>query len=184
MLWPVPNLAGMRVLFGPQSADDCGEIEAPQATMWLRSLASEADFVVMDLPFSLSPANAAILGDSHYLALVIEPTHACARLAGLILEGIRNWPHAPAAVGAVVVRRGFDEGLVTIPDIEAKLGVPVFQAVPPADLLCRLAERAHVPLIQSDPDSMASESFVALARCFTPPQKSLHTRKASYPFQP
>src|ERR1035437_5996128 len=62
ILWPVPGVPGLRVLFVPQGPDDCGEIDAPQATSWLQALAAQADFVVVDLPFSLSPATRGVLG--------------------------------------------------------------------------------------------------------------------------
>jgi len=168
VLWPAPTVAGLRVLFGPQTPEDCGEMDARQARGWLQALAAEADFVVLDLPFSLSLANVGMIGASHHLVLVIEPTAACLRLARLTLESIRNWDEAPPAIGTVVVRRTSDGAPVPLPEIEAELGVPVLKTIPPAAEQCLRAERTHVPVIQCDPDSLVADSFHRLARHFKP----------------
>ena len=145
--------------------DDCGEIDAAQATNWLHALTMEADVVVLDLPFSFSAANRAILGASHHLALVLEATPACLRTAALTIEGIRRWDRGPAAVGAVVVRR--NEGAPVPPDeIAGELDLPVLQVIPPAPALCLQAERMRAPLIHCDPGALAADSFVMLARRF------------------
>jgi Flp pilus assembly CpaE family ATPase len=172
LLWPVPTIAGLRVLFGPQTSADCAEIEPATATTLLRALAAEADFVVVDLPASLSVANRAILGASHYMTLVVEPIPICMRLGKLTLEAILRWEKAPVSIGTTVVRQGREGVPVPLAEIEAELGVPIQTVVPPAPEFRLQGERTRVPMIQSDPDSPVAESFVALARGF-----ALQTRR-------
>ncbi len=166
VLWPVPSVAGLRVLFGPQTVEDCCEIDPARATAILQQLAGEADFVVVDLPVALSPANRAILGASQYLALVLDPGPACLRLGKLTLDGIQTWDKTPSSAGTVVVKRSAENTSIPVTQIEAELGVPIFKVIPPAPELCALAERTHIPLIQCEPDSLVADSFAALARCF------------------
>lgn len=165
-LWPVPGVPGLRILFGPQAPPDCAEISAATATSLLRKLSSEADFVVVDLPPSLSPSSASILGASHHLALVVNPLPACLKLGNSILEGIRLCQTTPTSIGSVVVRLT-SEGTPTSPaEIEAEMGVPILAIVPPAPELATQGERTRLPLVQSDPQSMVAEGFTTLAHRF------------------
>ena len=154
VLWPAPSVARLRVLFGPQTAEECGEIDPARATAILQQLAGAADFVVVDLPVALSPANRAILGASEYLALVLDPIPACLRLGKLTLDGIQTWDQTPCSVGTVVVKRSAENTSIPVTQIEAELGVPILTVIPPAPELCMQGERAHIPLIQCDPDSL------------------------------
>lgn len=165
-LWPVPGVPGLRILFGPQAPPDCAEISAATATSLLRKLSSEADFVVVDLPPSLSPSSASILGASHHLALVVNPLPACLKLGNSILEGIRLCQTTPTSIGSVVVRLT-SEGTPTSPaEIEAEMGVSILAIVPPAPELATQGERTRLPLVQSDPQSMVAEGFTTLAHRF------------------
>ena len=138
----------------------------PTATSLLRKLGSEADFVVVDLPPSLSPSSASILGASHHLALVVNPLPACLKLGNSILEGIRLCQTTPTSIGSVVVRLT-SEGTPTSPaEIEAEMGVSILAIVPPAPELATQGERTRLPLVQSDPLSMVAEGFTTLAHRF------------------
>jgi Flp pilus assembly CpaE family ATPase len=166
MLWPVPGVEGLRLLFGPQTPEDCGEIEPERTTNLLQMLAAKADFVVVDLPASLSQANRAILGASHYFTIIVEPVPACMRLGRLALDAIQNWERAPASTATVVVKHSSDRAPIPLPEIAGELGVPIHGVVPPASELCAQGERARLPMIQCDPDSLAADSFLTLARRF------------------
>jgi pilus assembly protein CpaE len=166
LLWPVPSVAGLRILFGPQTAPDCHEIDAEEALNILNQLAPEADFVVLDLPVALTETNRAILGACNYLAMVVEPTPACLRLGKLALEGIQSWTKTPPSIGAVVVKRRAEGTPMSLSEIENDLGVALLRVIPPAPELCILSEQARVPLVQYDPESLVTDSLLALARCF------------------
>jgi len=166
MLWPVPGVEGLRLLFGPQTPEDCDEIEPERATKLLQTLAAKADFVVVDLPASLSQANRAILGASHYFTIIVEPVPACMRLGRLALDAIQNWERAPASIATVVVKHSSDMAPIPLPEIAGELGVPIHCVVPPASESCAQGERARLPMIKCDPDSLAADSFLTLARRF------------------
>jgi pilus assembly protein CpaE len=166
LLWPLPTVAGLRVLFGPQSSEDCVEIEPASASTLLLELAAEADFVVADLPPSLSDANRAILGASHYLTLVVEPVPVCMRLGKLTLEAIRGWEKTPASIGTAVVKQGWESAPVPLAEIETELGIPIQTVVPPAPELRLQGQRTRVPMIQCDLNSLVADSFITLARGF------------------
>jgi pilus assembly protein CpaE len=183
LLWPIPGAPGLRVLFGPQTPQDCVEIDADWATEVLYTLAAEADFVVADLPVSFSAANRAILGASHHLILVLEPNFSSLNLGKLTLEGIHSWERRPASIGAVVVKRSPEGVPISIPEMETSLQIPINGIVPPALELCVHSERARAPMIHCDPDSLVTDSFLKLARSFplqpssgaprqTPPRQS------------
>jgi Flp pilus assembly CpaE family ATPase len=176
LLWPVPTIAGMRVLFGPQTSEDCCEIEPAMATTLLRALAAEADFVIADLPASLSEANCEILRASHYMALVVEPVPICIRLGKLTLEAILGWERAPGSIGTAVVRQGREGAPVPLDEIEAELGVPIYTVVPPAPDLWLQGSRKRVPMIHCDPDGLVADTFSTMARGF-PLQKMPAARR-------
>lgn len=179
-LWPVPGVDGLRVLFGPQTPRDCGDISLASANLVVRALAAQADFLVVDLPASLSAANRAILGESHHLALVLEPVQACLRMGHLTLEGIRGWEQIPASIATVVVKQSSDGVPLPPTSIEAELGIPIHCVVPPAPELCIQGERARLPLVRCNPDSLAAESFVTLASRFPLQSSRLSGRTAQF----
>ncbi len=166
LLWPSPSTPRLRVLFGPQQAEDCRQLEPGDAVRILRHLAAEADFVVVDLAVSLSEANRAILGASHYMMLVLEPSSAGVRLGKLTLEGIQNWDRTPASIGAVVVKRTVEGVPIPLPEIESELGVSILKVIPPAPELCVQSERERVPMVQCESDNLAADNLIALAQCF------------------
>jgi pilus assembly protein CpaE len=166
LLWPAPSLPGLRVLFGPQTPEECREIDPAQVGPILRHLAAEADFVVLDLPVGLSPANRSIVAASHHLALVLRPVAACVRLAKLTLNGLKTGQHFPSSIGSVVVKPAADNTFVPLVEIDDALGIPIFKVIPPAPELYAQSERARIPMVQCDPESLLAESFAALARGF------------------
>ena len=172
LLWPVPKVAGLRILFGPQTSEDCGEIKSGQANLVLQELASEADFVVLDLSTSFSPANQAFLGASNYLNLVMEPTSACLGLAKMTLNGIQGLEKSPASIGAIVVRHTSDGIPIPLKEIQSELDIPVLKVVPPASEFCLQGEVNRIPLIQCDPESIVAESFQTLSLCFLSARQS------------
>jgi Flp pilus assembly CpaE family ATPase len=161
----VPSVSGLRILFGPDTAAECEKIDSSYALEIIDELASEAEFVVLDLPNWLDSVNRAILGASEYLTLVLEPMPTCINMGKTILAGIQALDKAPASSGAVIVKR-LPEGPLNIPELEAELGVPVLRVIPPAREVCLVSEQAHIPILQADPDSLAAESLLALARVF------------------
>jgi MinD-like ATPase involved in chromosome partitioning or flagellar assembly len=166
VLWPVPRVAGLRVLFGPQTATECRELDAARTMQVLDQLDGESPFIVVDLPVSLGAENRAILGASQHLALVVEPTSACLRLGRLTIDAIQSWEQPPTSIGAVVVRRRSEDPVRSMRELESELSIPILRVIPPAPELCVVGEQAHVPMIACDPENLAAEGLMALARRF------------------
>ncbi len=99
-LWPVPSVPGLRILFGPQSWRECGEIAAARAAAIVHTLAAEADFLILDLPPSISAASRECLAASQYLALVLEPLPVPISLANQYVEAISTMESQPPSISA------------------------------------------------------------------------------------
>ncbi len=165
-LWSSATTPGLRVLFGPQTREEWREIDAGAAKAIVQSIAGSADYVVLDLPASMSPANRAVLEESDYLALVMEREPVCVEAAKSILGAIESWDAVPPMSGIAIVNRVPLASPLPIEDIEARLGLPILTVIPPAADLCLQSQKARVPIVQLDPESLAAESIVALARGF------------------
>jgi pilus assembly protein CpaE len=166
-LWPVKSVPGLRILFGPLNAGQCGEIAPAHARAVVKALSTLADFIIVDLPSSLSDANRAILQDADVLAIVAERDPFSIDAAKRMLEAILSW-NAPAPVtGAVIVNRASLSVPSDLAEIEIQLAVPILGVIPPAADLCVAAQRAGAPVALYDAESLAGRSFFALAERIT-----------------
>ena len=162
LLWPAPRPAGLRLLFGPQKVSECREWNAAEVSGLLQQLAGHADYVVLDLALSFGEMNRAILAESDYLTLVMEPTQSSVQLGRLMVEGIAAWPQAPASVGGVLVRRRPEGAPLTPREAERELGVPILKMIPPAPESCLASERERMPLVEYDPEGLAADCLLQL----------------------
>jgi pilus assembly protein CpaE len=188
-LWQAPGTPGLSILLGPQTFEECQEIGAEQALVVLRALASLADYVILDLPASLSAANRAILSGSDALALVVEREPVCLEAAKSILQAIEQFDVAPNSIGTVVVNRAALVSPVPLAEVEARLGFPTLVSIPPAADLCVRSQRARLPIVTLDAESMAAQQLDALARSlpqprFRRPTMQPDTLAAGPPHQP
>jgi pilus assembly protein CpaE len=162
-LWPCKNVPGLQILFGPQPLESPTELGPDDARALLTALSSLADYVVVDLPPSLSETNRAVIESSDVLALVIERDPISVQSAKRILRAMDGIA-STVAMGVVVVNRA---GLVSpIPAtyIESELPAPIFGVIPPAPDLCAAAQKARTPLVKFDVDSLAASSLRDLAK--------------------
>jgi pilus assembly protein CpaE len=166
-LWPCGTVPGLRVLFGPQTAAECREIDFEAAKAIAQSLAQAADFVVMDLPSSLSKANRAVLEQSSSTVLVAERDPICVQAAARMARAIESWytGHAPSAV---IVNRTSYACPMPLPEIHALLGCQVLGVIPPGADLCLTAQKACAPVVMLDPESFLAGSLNALAEILAP----------------
>ena len=104
-LWPVKNVPGLQVLYGARSQQNSAPLDSGNATGIL-ALASEiADYVIVDLPASLSETNRAVLENSDCLALVVERDPISVQSAKLILSRVDSWKAGKLTIGAVILNR-------------------------------------------------------------------------------
>jgi pilus assembly protein CpaE len=162
-LWPCKNVPGLSVLFGPQLAAECGDPAPDRVKTLIRALVGLADFVVLDLPASLSDANRAAIEVSGRLVLVVERDPVCVQSAKLMARSMEAWQGAPQPVEIILVNRASLSAPMPLPEIETELGFPALGVVPPGPDVCLGAQHAHTPVITFQPDSLVADSLIALA---------------------
>ena len=161
-LWSYKGAPRLRVLFGPQNIEGCKEADSDQSRAINLALTMLADYVVVDLPVSLSEANRRTMQAADCVVLVVERDLICIRSASLILQNMREWDSAPRT-GVVIVSRVALATPADISGLESQLDAPVFGLIPPAPDLCAFAQNAHVPLVVYDSESLAASSLNAVA---------------------
>jgi Flp pilus assembly CpaE family ATPase len=167
-LWPYKNVPGLSILFGPQTAGECAEIDPGRATLLLQSLAALADYVIVDLPPSLSEANRAVIESCSSMALVVERDPVCAKLAAKMARTTESWNAASLPLGAVIVSRASVGCPPPLSEIEDLLDCRVLGVVPPAPDLCLRAQNAGLPVAVLDPESLMSGSLNELSEKLAP----------------
>jgi len=162
-LWPCKKVPGLSVLFGPQRAEECGELAAGRVQELIQVLTGLADFVVLDLPASLSGANRAAVQAASRVVLVMEREPFCVQSAKRMTGALEAWEGTPQPIEIMVVNRALLSCPMPLAEVETQLGFPPLAVVPPAPEICLAAQRGHVPLVAFQPDSLVAESLNALA---------------------
>ena len=162
-LWPYKSVPGLNVLFGPQTAEQCGEIEPDHARAVPKALSMLADYVVLDLPASLSAANRALVQDSDWLVLTVERDPLSVGSGKRMLEALRSWGVLPTLIGSVTVNRTALAVPMDVAEIELQLGIPTLGVIPPDGDLCIAAQKAGAPLLVIEPACLAARSLAQLA---------------------
>lgn len=162
-LWSSKSMPGLSVLFGPQSAADCGPLAVDRTRQLIRTLATQADYVVMDLPPSLSDANRAMIETSGSVVLVVERDPVCAQSGRLMAQAIESWNGAPQPIEVVLVNRAALVSPMALADIDSQLGRSPLGVIPPAPDLCATAQNVHMPVAALQPDSLIAGSFLELS---------------------
>jgi Flp pilus assembly CpaE family ATPase len=125
-----------------------------------------ADFIVVDLPISLSETNRAVLEDADVWALVVEQDPICVQAAKRILQAMDGLV-ATVLTGVAVVNRAGLVAPMPMTSIQSELPVPIFGVIPPAPDLCAAAQNARSPLVKFDADSLAASSLRGLAKAIS-----------------
>jgi MinD-like ATPase involved in chromosome partitioning or flagellar assembly len=129
----------------------------------IQTLAGLADYVVLDLPASLSEANRAAAETSGRLVLVVERDPVCVHSGTLMARAMEAWGGAPQPIEIILVNRASLSIPMPLPEIETQLGFPALGVVPPGPDVCLGAQFAHTPLVAFQPDSLVADSLIALA---------------------
>jgi len=163
-LWPCKTVPGLQVLFGPRNLETPPEMPPAKIQLVLAALAEVADYVVADIPTSLSDSNRALIEDAALLALVVERDSLAVDSARLLLGAIDSWKAGRVSLGAVLVNRAALASPMPLADIEVQLGIPILGVMPPAADLCAAAQSTHSPLLTFEPDSLPAIALRALSR--------------------
>lgn len=160
-LWPCQKIPGLSVLFGPQTAAQCRQIAPVRIPGVLRTLAASADYVVVDLPASLSEANRTVVENSGVLALVVERDPVAVQLAAQMRRAMEAW-NAPQPIGTIVVSRAPLGFPMSLAEIDNQLGGPALGLIPAEADLCQSAQNGGAPLVMFMPESAIARSLIAL----------------------
>jgi pilus assembly protein CpaE len=167
-LWVYRNAPGLRVLFGPQTAGECAEIEPEQARAITRSLSRMADYVILDLPASVSEANRAVIEQSTSMTLVVERDPVCVQSGRWMAQAIGTWNATPQPIGALIVNSVVTSSPMPLPEIYTRLGCQLLGVIPPDADLCLSAQNACAPLVTLYPESLMAESLNVLSEVLAP----------------
>jgi Flp pilus assembly CpaE family ATPase len=178
-LWACKNVPGMSVLFGPQTEAECAEIAPEHAKAITQSLARLADYVIVDLPASLSEANRAVIEQSSSMAIVVERDPVCVQSARLMARAIESWNVAPRRSGAVIVNRASVSSPMPLPEITTLLGCQLLGVILPGADLCLSAQNACAPLVAHQPESLVTGSLNALAEILAPASAEVPLRSST-----
>jgi MinD-like ATPase involved in chromosome partitioning or flagellar assembly/ActR/RegA family two-component response regulator len=154
---------GAKVLFGPQSVDEFKEIGPPQAEAVIDHLAMAFEYVAIDLPCDPSGATRAAIERSDFVALVVERERGAVEAAAIAVELFKSWGVSAARLGAVFVNRSPTMATASLQELSSQIGCAAVGAVPHAAEQCFAAQRRSVPLVVSEPASIAATNLVALA---------------------
>ena len=151
---------GVRVLFGPQKADEFKQIEPDRAEAVIEGLTGMADYTVIDLPCYGSSASQAAIRRCDFVALVVAPELVCVISGKVALGLLESSGVSGGLVGAVVVNRTIAARAMKLREIRSRLGCEIVGVVPPAVEACIAAQERGVPLVIYQPDSVAAVNLI------------------------
>jgi pilus assembly protein CpaE len=154
--------SALRVLFGPQKADEAKPVPPEIAREVLSTLASMAELVVLDLPAEPSGSNRYAIRDCNFVGLVLEREPSCLAMARIMLDHIRSWS-SEALVAAIVVHRAPLAVPMELEQITGALGLAIAGLIPPAADACVLSQKAGIPLVTGYAETLVADSFLTLA---------------------
>jgi CheY-like chemotaxis protein/MinD-like ATPase involved in chromosome partitioning or flagellar assembly len=159
----VTNKSGLKVLQGPQNAQEFHEISTLQANTILDTFHSMEDYLILDLPSYPSEANRAAIQHCKFLGLVIEPERGCLISARVMKELLLSWGLNANQIGVIVVRRD-PNSVIKTEEIQSYLETEIIGFVPPAVEALILAQKKGEPIVTSLRDNYASVAFIDIAK--------------------
>jgi Flp pilus assembly CpaE family ATPase len=153
--------SGLRLLYGPQKAEQYKNIGYGQAEAIVKGLAGLAEYIIVDLPACPSEANQAALLQCDFICLVLEPGPSGLKAGKIMLDLLNFWGVNRGIVGVVVANhRSFQLDLT---DIKTQLGCDIVGVVPPAAEACWAAQAQGMPVVNVHPDSLITTRLNEIA---------------------
>lgn len=118
------------VLVRPHQLEEAYEVTSEGVLGMLNEARSVFPFMVVDLPRAFDPVSAAALTDADRVLIVSQLSVAAIRNATRIHEWLRKMGTPENNIGVVLNRAGSSAGHITLEDVEAHFGKPVFAIVP------------------------------------------------------
>ncbi len=153
---------GVRMLLAPVETRSTF-LPVPQVEATVSHLASVSDLLLLDLGTVLDAAAQAAVKLCRYIVLVVEPQRVALALAQAILSDLGTMDVLRDRIGIVLFNRAPSATSVSKTTIEKLLG-DVITVIPPAPELAFQAAEVGVPMVQFQPDSLASSQIRDLAK--------------------
>jgi len=154
--------SGVRVLCGPQSASEFGPFAPALGGALVARLVAMCDYVVVDLPPRIDEAVELILKSSDQVLLVLEPELTSVIAAGHRLEQLASLSDTLTTRVLVVNRQGVM--LLSLREIENRLGVTLLDVLPSATDAMNVAVQFGIPLTISQPKHAYAERIADLVK--------------------
>ena len=141
---------GARVLCGPQKAEEFGALSAGLAGALLARLATQCDYVIVDLPPAIDEATETILKSSDQVLVVLEPEVTCVAATTRRLDQIVGYSNTITIRLIGVNRQG--AMLLSLREIENRLDRSILDVFPPATDAMSVAVQFGLPIVVSQPN--------------------------------
>jgi MinD-like ATPase involved in chromosome partitioning or flagellar assembly len=155
--------AGLRILYGPQHANEWKEIEFKQAQAIIKGLTQMVDTVVLDLPCHPSPATEAAIRLCSFIGVIVEREPGAVAAGKAMVAQLQQWGEGGGIIGAIVVNRTVYPVPMDFGEIQSGMGCPILGVVPWAATACLRAIREGAPLVigQRENDAAFALSDIA-----------------------
>lgn len=154
---------GVRILFGPQRAEEFHEPSADAVGALLRQLGRMADYVVLDLPPDASPAIEAAVRACDQVSIVLEPETTCVQATRVMMELFKTWGTTGSLVSVIISNRSGMTSGANLREIKNQLGCEVVGVVPFASEACMASLNQGLPLAVYRPDNIAAMTLKEMA---------------------
>ena len=162
--WVLRHASGVHVLAAPGGVHPDGRLDPPHAQAIVNAVAGMADLVLIDLPPSWSATSEAVLGISHVVVLVLEPTKMGLEAAAAMASTIRSFAKPAADFRLIVVARSPMASPIPTRQIQEKLGWGLLGSIPPAADESAHAQQLGTLVVQTQPNSTISQAYREIAR--------------------
>lgn len=154
---------GVRILFGPQRTEEFHEPSADAVRTVVRQLGRMADYVVLDLPPSASPAIEAAVRACDQVSIVLEPETTCVQATKVLMELFKTWGTTGSLVSVIISNRSGMTSGANLREIKNQLGCEVVGVVPFASEACTASLNQGLPLAVYRPDNIAAMTLKEMA---------------------
>jgi pilus assembly protein CpaE len=158
----VQHTSGLRLLASPQAAAGGSMTEAHLAVV-LGALASEAEFLILDLPGVTVGGMRYVLGRADQVLLVTEPEIVSLVCARADMAALKTWGILDR-MSPVVVSRSRSPMLLKSDEVEAQLGMPAICTIPAAPEVFHELAHSGVPIVTGKPGEPAAGALADLSK--------------------
>ena len=154
---------GLKVLFGPQSIEECHPLDSERTEILLNRLVMVAEYVVIDLPDATSVPSQVAASHANCGALVLNNDPVSLTCGKRVLDELTAAGISRPLLKAVAVNRSAAFDGMKLEELAAGLNANLVGMVTPAVDLCRKAEEAGLPFVLVRPNHLASEMISDMA---------------------